>query len=307
MVLAMIRASLLALCLSAASAHADLLDAQASVEDGQARILLRFDTQPTLASATLAPEGLRILTRGAALGQAALIPPEESVVARIASDEDGAMTLALRRPVSGARVEIVENALLITAALRGAGTAEPQGATLAMDPIPDPDPAQDPAASTSQGDMDAPAADTQAEAGPAVEPEPDTPSQSPQSGQTQASDTPGEPAQTGGEAAALFAARLDEAACQSAAQAVEADPWTIAASLRLAACRAREGEAETAREIYERVLTFDPYNAEAEAGLGALAQDSGDAATARERYEAALDKSPGDGLAALVRRLMASL
>lgn len=326
MTVTMKRAALLA-CLIAfapAIAAADITEVTAARDGDTARVLISFDGQPTLATASRAGGAVRLTTRGASAAPGEIAPPAGSPVTGITISPGPDFEIRFDGAAGDANAQLYENAVLLTVTLSGgeavaeaAGTADsgtPDGeeaersgpVRLTMDPIPNPEDRNAAMAAREAGEAgeDA-AAEAETDEAPA-EGETQTAAaeaapQAPEQAGSRGGDTPS------GEAISFFAARLDPAACQRAEQESAADSWNMQAVMRLAACRARAGETAEARELYNRILTFDPYSAEAVAGLGAIAQDAGNAGEARQRYEQALGMSPGDGLAALIRQMMARL
>ena len=306
-----------------AVAAADITEVTAARDGDTARVLISFDGQPTLATASRTGGAVRLTTRGASAAPGEIAPPAGSPVTGITISPGPDFEIRFDGAAGDANAQLYENAVLLTVTLSGgeavaeaAGTADsgsPDGGEaersgpvrLTMDPIPNPEDRNSAMAALEAG-----------EAGEDAAAEAET-DESPDGGETQttAEAAPQAPEQAGsrggdtpsGEAISFFAARLDPAACQRAEQESAADSWNMQAVMRLAACRARAGETAEARELYNRILTFDPYSAEAVAGLGAIAQDAGNAGEARQRYEQALGMSPGDGLAALIRQMMARL
>lgn len=281
--------------LAATPALAEITELAAVQSGDTAKVLIRFDSQPQTAAARVNGDTVVLTLAGASAEAQTVTPPAGSPVAAAAIGADGAMTLRLNAVPDAARAELFENAVLLT--IR---TAAPPVQTASADPddsmgAPTTEP---PAELTESETGDAPDAEPASEAEAAAE--------SPLSSNERVSDDLPDVNLADG-AAAMFAARLSPAACAKAESDVAADPWAVQAVKRLAACRARSGKRQEAQELYERILTFDPYAAEAVAGLGALAQDRGQTALARRKYEEALGMNPGDGLAALIRQLMAEL
>lgn len=303
------RAALILAALTAATpALAEITDFTVLQSEGAARFLIRFDSQPHTAAARVDGDNVTLTLAGVSAGAQTVIPPEDAPVETVSIGPDGTMSLRFKAAPDFAQAQLFENAVLLTVQTARAGTA-PEDAgpgegmvTLNMKPPAGESPGKEtdtaPAGLTEPGTGAAARADAASETSPAA----DTPAPPDDLLSSQLPDV-----DLSDGAAAMFAARLSPAACAKAEKDVATDPWAVQAVKRLAACRARQGETQQARELYERILTFDPYAAEAVAGLGALAQDRGEHALARRKYEEALGMNPGDGLAALIRQLMAEL
>ncbi len=302
-------AALIAAALTAATPALAEITELAAVQSGEtAKVLIRFDVQPQTAAARVNGDTVVLSVEGADATAQTVTPPAGSPVTAAAFAADGSMTLRLSQAPSAAQADLFKNAVVLTietdAAAAQAGEepeAEDGPLTLTMEPPGSEGADAEPAAGDTPPEE---VTDSATGNEPANEPEAAT--EAPASSGERVSDELPDVNLSDG-AAAMFSARLSPAACAKANKDVAADPWAVQAVKRLAACRARQGEAQQAQELYERILTFDPYEAEAVAGLGALAQDRGQSALAREKYEEALGMNPGDGLAALIRQLMAEL
>ncbi len=100
---------------------------------------------------------------------------------------------------------------------------------------------------------------------------------------------------------------LDKQSCEAAKKAIEDDPWAMDKLSLYAACIAKEGKTDEAKEVFERLLTFDPDMISAYMGLGAIAQERGDTAAAKRHYQQALDLGGSDSEAAQARAMLGTL
>ena len=89
--------------------------------------------------------------------------------------------------------------------------------------------------------------------------------------------------------------------CDTAHQAVEADPWDIDALTVHASCLLDAGETDEAVVVLERVIAFEPGRFDAVIALAEAHEARGDVNTARALYEQAANVAETDGQAVAAR------
>jgi len=102
-------------------------------------------------------------------------------------------------------------------------------------------------------------------------------------------------------------ADLTREACSAAKSKVAEDAWDMEALVDFGLCRAAEGDAPGAEDVFRRLLTFDPYSYRAHLGLAALAEASGERGEALASYRAALEAEPPEDAAARIEAAIAEL
>tara|TARA_R110002072_G_scaffold93904_5_gene207925 strand:+ start:2178 stop:3128 length:951 start_codon:yes stop_codon:yes gene_type:complete len=299
--------SLLIGLLAEAASLADITDIRLQEGEGEAYLLVTFDTVPMAVSISPDETGAAIMFEGVTASPFTLSPTTNGAIGTITGASiEGGFILHLSgtgRPwgrVTGAVTSQGGLVRIPYEVVASAGAASSNVPDAVMTLIPHSDSSDGPRATgvddlDTSVDAESPLMADLAEAStPMAEAAPDGTSDDPPANQSEDISVPAAPTD-------LTANDETNDACAQTAAIVERDPWDLDALTAQAQCLADQGEGEAARPLLERVLAFEPSRFEAAFMLATLTEESGDTAAAMALFEQAADAARTDGQAVAAR------
>lgn len=273
---------------------AEITDVRARLDGDAGQIWIAFDSQPTGVTGEVTESGLVVTIEGVAVRPRSISPASDDLVAAVSVEPAGTSAvvhLFASRGWQGARAELRRGGVLVSMTVAAlpevhvpasvyADTSRPPAGT-GMTPHHDP--------------TDAHATEDLAHASVIDHSAPDA-----------AADF----FAANAEPQASTAARGSVAppgVCAEQAQAVAASPWDDEMLHAQASCLSAAGHLAAAASIYEQMLAFEPESFRAAVALAEIRVEEGDADAARDLYDRAASNAISDAEAARARARLRAL